>query len=241
MRCNHAGLLLAFGRSGLPGKRMFLLVKNVLTPAEIDEIRRLAKLVKFIDGRASNPHNLAKHNLQADGTQPDSQKASHIAGTAIAGNEEIKNFAFPKRIATPLLSRYAPGMKYGAHADAPFLPLPNGPLRSDVSGTLFIGDPGSYEGGELRIHIGSEQVTIKGEPGSMFLYPSTTLHEVMPVTQGERLAMFTFMESVIADQMQRELLYELNEVHALEGLTMKWENRTRLQFVMSNLQRMWAR
>jgi len=219
---------------------MFLLVKNVLTPAETDEVLRLSKLVKFIDGRASNPHNLAKHNLQADTTQPESQKASHIAGAAIAGNEEIKNFAFPKRIATPLLSRYAPGMKYGAHADAPYLPLPNGPLRSDVSGTLFIGDPATYEGGELRIHIGSEQVTIKGEPGSMILYPSTTLHEVMPVTQGERLAMFTFMESFIPNQIHRDLVYTLNEVNALEGFNISWENRTRLQYVSASLHRMWA-
>ena len=174
-------------------------------------------------------------------SQGDAQKASQIAGAAITRNEEVQNFAFPKRIATPLLSRYEPGMKYGAHTDAPFLSLPTAPLRSDVSATLFIGDPASYDGGELVIHMGSEKVAIKGDPGSMIVYPSTTLHEVSPVTRGERLAMFTFMESVIADPFHRELLYELGEVHALEGLTMKWENRTRLQFVMSNLHRMWAR
>jgi PKHD-type hydroxylase len=219
---------------------MFLLIKDLLSAAEVEQIRQLAKSVRFVDGRASNPHNIAKHNLQADLSQAEAQKVSQIAGAAVAANEEVKNFAFPKRIATPLLSRYEPGMKYGVHTDAAFLPLPNSPMRSDVSATLFIGDPASYDGGELIIHIGSERVTIKGEPGSMILYPSTTLHEVNPVTRGERLALFTFMESVIADQMQRELLYMLNEVHALEGLTMKWENRTRLQFVMANLQRMWA-
>jgi PKHD-type hydroxylase len=220
---------------------MFLLIKDLLTPAEVEQIRQLAKSVRFVDGRASNPHNVAKHNLQADMSQGDAQKASQIAGAAVARNDQVQNFAFPKRIATPLLSRYEPGMKYGAHTDAPFLPLPTAPLRSDVSATLFIGDPASYDGGELVIHMGSEKVAIKGDPGAMIVYPSTTLHEVNPVTRGERLAMFTFMESVIPDQMQRELLYELNEVHALEGLTMKWENRTRLQFVMSNLHRMWAR
>jgi PKHD-type hydroxylase len=220
---------------------MFLLIKDLLTPAEVDQIRQLASNVRFMDGRASNPHNTAKHNLQADMSQPDAQKASQIAGAAVARNAEVQNFAFPKRIATPLLSRYEPGMKYGAHTDAPFLPMPTSALRSDVSATLFIGDPAGYDGGELVIHMGSETVAIKGDPGSMIVYPSTTLHEVNPVTRGERLAMFTFMESVIPDQRHRELLYELNEVHALEGLTMKWENRTRLQFVMSNLHRMWAR
>lgn len=220
---------------------MFLLVKDVLTPAEVAQVRALAQNIRFIDGRASNPHNTTKNNLQADLANPDAQKASQIAGAAIAANEEVKNFAFPKRIAAPLLSRYEVGMTYGAHADAPYLPLPSGPLRSDVSATLFLGDPASYDGGELVINLGSEKVTIKGEPGSMIVYPSTTLHEVAPVTRGERLAFFTFIESVIPDQQQRELLYQLYEVHALEGLKMEWDNRVRLQYVAGALHRMWAR
>jgi PKHD-type hydroxylase len=220
---------------------MFLLVKNVLSPGEVEEVRRLASSVRFVDGRASNPHNLAKNNLQADMGSAEAQKASHIAGAAIAANEEVKNFAFPKRIATPLLSRYEIGMTYGAHADAPYLQLPAGPLRSDVSATLFLGDPASYDGGELVINLGSEKITIKGESGSMIVYPSTTLHEVNPVTRGERLAFFTFMESFIPDQQQRELLYQLYEVHALEGLKMDWQNRSRLQYVTSALHRMWSR
>ncbi|HEY2068188.1 MAG TPA: Fe2+-dependent dioxygenase [Rhizomicrobium sp.] len=220
---------------------MFLLVKNLLSPAEVEQIRQGAKSVRFIDGRASNPHNVAKQNLQADMSNTEAQRCSQIAGNAIMRNEEVKNFAFPKRIATPLLSRYEPGMKYGTHTDSAFLPLPTGPMRSDVSATLFIGDPATYDGGRLVIHQGSERVEINPEPGAMIVYPSTTLHEVTPVTRGERLAMFTFMESNIPDQMHRELLYQLNEVHALEGLTMKWENRTRLQFVAANLERMWSK
>jgi PKHD-type hydroxylase len=131
-------------------------------------------------------------------------------------------------------------MKYGAHADAPFLPLPNGPLRSDVSGTIWIADPLSYEGGELTIHLGTEKISVKGEPGSMVVYPSTTLHEVTPVTHGERLVMITFIESVVSEQVDRDLLYTLNEVHALEGLKMDWQNRTRLQYVIASLHRRWA-
>ena len=219
---------------------MFLFVKDVLTPAEIEQIRQLAQAIRFVDGRQSNPHNLAKKNLQADPGQAESARAGQIAGTAIARNEEIRNFAFPKRIATPLLSRYEPGMNYGPHADAPFLQLPNGPMRSDISATLFIGDPASYEGGELVIHLGNERHRFKGEPGAMIIYPSTTLHEVAPVTSGQRLSMFTFMESSIPNQMNRELLYALNEVSALEGFNIAWENRTRLQFVIANLHRMWA-
>ncbi|HSM97249.1 MAG TPA: Fe2+-dependent dioxygenase [Rhizomicrobium sp.] len=220
---------------------MFLLVKNVLSPAEIDQVRQLARSIRFMDGRASNPNNLAKKNLQADMSGAEAQKASQIVGAAIAANEEVRNFAFPKRIATPLLSRYEPGMTYGVHSDAAYLPLPNGPLRSDVSATLFIGDPATYDGGDLRIHLGTQTVTIKGNPGEMIVYPSNTLHEVVPVTRGERLAFFTFMESTIPNHVERDLLYTLNEVYALEGLKMDWENRTRLQYVSSNLTKMWSR
>jgi PKHD-type hydroxylase len=220
---------------------MFLLVKNVLTPDEVEQIRQIAKTVRFVEGRLSNPHNLAKNNLQADISQPEAAKAAQIAGAAMARSEEIRNFVFPKRVASPLLARYQPGMTYGVHADSPFLPLPSGPLRSDVSGTLYIADPSTYEGGELVIHLGSERVTVKGEPGSIVVYPSTTLHEVAPVTSGERLVMITFIESVVPDQTERELLYTLNEVHALEGLNMTWENRTRLQFVIASLHRKWSK
>ena len=219
---------------------MFLNVKDVLTPSEVAQIRQIAKSVRFLDGRASNPHNLAKDNLQMDITQPEALRASNIAGAAIARNEELKNFVFPKRIASPLLARYEPGMKYGTHADAPFIPLPTAPLRSDVSGTVWIADPSTYEGGELVIHLGSEAVSVKGEPGAMVVYPSTTLHEVKPVTSGQRLVLITFIESVISDQVERELLWQLNEVHALEGLKMEWETRTRLQYVIASLHRRWA-
>ena len=75
----------------------------------------------------------------------------------------------------------------------------------------------------------------------MIIYPSTTLHEVAPVTEGRRLSLFTFIESTVPDQQQRELLYLVNEVHALEGFNIRPENRTRLQFIASCLHRMWAR
>jgi PKHD-type hydroxylase len=220
---------------------MFLRVKNVLTQTEVGQILQLSEKLRFVDGRQSNPHNTAKHNLQVDQAQPDAVKLTQIAAGAVGRNEEIRNFSFPRRIAAPLLSRYEPGMTYGVHADAPYLPLPGGPLRSDVSGTLFLEDPASYSGGELVIHLGTERVAIKCAPGEMIIYPSTTLHEVAPVTQGRRLALFTFIESVIPDHVQRELLYLVNEVHALEGFKVSPENRTRLQYVAACLHRMWSR
>jgi len=219
---------------------MFLLLKDVLSPAEVAQIRDIAGRVRFVDGRVSNPHNTAKNNLQADSAQPEANRASQIAGAAIARSAEFKDFAFPKRVAPPLLSRYEPGMTYGPHTDAPTMPMVPAPLRADVSATLFIAEPSSYDGGELTIHLGTERVVVKGEPGSMIVYPSSTIHEVLPVTRGARLAMFTFIESTVPNPVHRDLLYQLGEVHALEGLKMDWQNRTRIQHVMANLQRMWT-
>jgi PKHD-type hydroxylase len=221
---------------------MFLQVENLLAPGEVQTIAEIARQAKFIDGRLSNPHNIAKDNVIADvANDPLARQAAQIALTAFQRSEEARNFVFPSRVALPTLLRYDPGMKYGAHVDAAFLPVGPQPLRSDVSCTFFISNPGDYQGGELVIHLGTEVTRIKGNAGSAVLYPSTRIHQVTPVTAGARTVMITFIESQIADEMQRELLYTLNEVRALEGLKMDWRNRTQLEYVSANLLRMWSR
>jgi PKHD-type hydroxylase len=220
---------------------MFLQIPDLLSPAEVQAIGQLARQVKYIDGKRSNPHNVAKQNVIADVGDPMSQKASQMALAALQRSEQAINFVFPRRVPAPTLSRYAAGMKYGAHTDAAFLPLAPEPLRSDVSCTIFISKPEEYQGGELLIHLGTEAVGIKGAAGSAIFYPSTTLHEVVPVSAGERIVMITFIESQIPDQLERELLYTLGEVRALEGLKMEWQNRTQLEFVIANLHPMWSR
>ena len=97
-----------------------------------------------------------------------------------------------------------------------------------------------YEGGELKIHLGDKSISVKGDAGSAVMYPSTTIHEVMPVTRGERLVAITFIESQIIDEQKRDLLYTLNEVAALEGYNMSWDNRMLLQHVSASLHRMWS-
>lgn len=220
---------------------MFLQVENLLAPAEVQAIAEIAREAKFIDGRLSNPHNVTKDNVIGDSNDPLARKAGQIALAALQRSEEARNFSFPQRVAVPTLLRYDPGMKYGAHVDAAFLPLGPQPMRSDVSCTLFIASPADYQGGELVIHLGTEITRIKGNAGSAVFYPSTRLHQVTPVSSGARLVMITFIESQIPDEMQRELLYTLNEVRALEGLKMNWHNRTQLEYVSANLLRMWSR
>lgn len=220
---------------------MFLQIDDLLTQAEVATLTELSRRTKFISGRASNPHNTSKNNVIQDPADPAGQQASQIALAAIQRSEQARNFVFPRRIAIPTFLRYGAGMTYGAHVDAAFMSLSGQLLRSDVSCTIFITDPASYQGGELTIYLGTEAIHVRGRPGSAIFYPSTTLHEVPPVTSGERLVMITFIESQIPDQMQRDLLYTLNEVKALEGLKMDWSNRTSLEYVVSNLLRMWSR
>lgn len=220
---------------------MFLDIKNLLSVQDVARLTAIAKDLRFVDGRVTNPANTTKQNLQADYADPKYAESVQILQAAIGRSEEFMNFAMPKRIAPPLLSRYEPGMKYGAHADSAIIQIPNARIRSDLSCTIFIAAPAAYDGGELSIISGNRTLTFKGDPGDAIVYPSTTMHEVKPVRSGQRLVAITFIESLIADQHQRLQVYELNEVAALEGLNMKWENRVRLDVVRQNLMRMWAK
>jgi PKHD-type hydroxylase len=220
---------------------MFLHIENFLEPAEVTAIAELARSAKFIDGKLSNPHNLTKDNVIADNTDPVARKAAQIAMTALQRCEEARDFVFPKRVALPTLLRYDPGMKYGPHIDAAFMQVGAEPLRSDIACTMFISAPAEYEGGELVVHLGTEMVRIKGKAGAAIFYPSTSVHQVVPVSAGSRLVLITFIESQIPDAAQRDLLYSLGEVKALEGLKMDWRNRTQLEYVIANLLRMWSR
>jgi PKHD-type hydroxylase len=219
---------------------MFLKIRDLLNAPEIARLAALSRELHFVDGRASNPANVTKNNLQADAADPKFAESARIVGNAFARSREFADFAMPRRVAPPLMCRYEPGMKYGAHADAAILQIGNDRLRSDLSCTVFIGDPATYEGGELVIVAGNQSLPFKEAPGTAIVYPSTTLHEVVPVRTGQRLVSITFIESFIADQHRRMQVYELNEIAALEGNTMHWESRVRLDVVRQNLMRMWS-
>lgn len=220
---------------------MFLELKALLSAGELERLNALGRELKFVDGRLSNPANTSKENLQADHAAPGYAESVQIVATAFHRSREFRDFAFPKRIAPPLLCRYEVGMKYGAHADTAYMQVNNSNFQSDLSATVFIAEPAQYEGGELVIHLGTRAVVFKGAAGDAIVYPSTTLHEVRPVRAGSRLVSITFIESHIADEHQRTQLYELNEIAALEGLNMRWENRVRLETVRQNLLRLWGR
>ena len=214
-------------------------VLQILTDAEVEQCRKIAASAPFVDGRISNPHNTAKANEQLHDPAA-YQKSSELLKQAMVRSEEFREFAFPIAMAPPMMTRYRPSMRYGAHADAAFIQLPGATIRSDLSCTIFLNDPKDYEGGALRIRIGDAELTFKLPPGEAIVYPSDTLHEVEPVTKGERLVAITFIQSRVQDPFRRNLLFELNEVAALEGLKMDPANFNRLQLVQQNLLRYWG-
>lgn len=214
-------------------------VLQLLTADEVAECRRIAAAGSFVEGRISNPHNRAKQNLQLHDGQA-YQRSASLLRDAMLRSAEFREFCFPAQLAPPLLTRYGPGMHYGMHADAAYLELPGGTLRSDISCTIFLSDLDSYDGGALHVRSGDQDIRFRLPPGQAILYPSTMLHEVEPVTRGERLVAITFIQSRVAEPAKRELLFELNEVAALEGLTMQPENYARLQVVQANLQRLFG-
>jgi len=205
---------------------MFLEINDFLTPSEVARLRDLATRVTFVDGRISNPHNQAKKNLQASESDPLYAESSRIVADAFARSGPFRDFAFPAEV---------------AHADTSHMRFGNQVRRSDLSATVWLNPPQDYDGGELVVHLGTRPVVIKGQPGSVVVYPSTQLHEVTPIRRGQRLVSITFIESMIPDEFLRTQLYELNEVAALEGLKMDWSSRVRLEAVKNNLLRLWSR
>jgi len=214
-------------------------VLQILNPEEVAECRRIAAAAPFIDGRVSNPHNTAKQNEQLH-DQSAYQQSSELLRQAMLRSAEFLEFAFPVAFAPPMMTRYGPGMKYGAHADAAFIQLPGATIRSDLSSTIFLNDPTDYDGGELHIRLGDADLMFKLKPGEAIVYPSDSLHQVVPVTKGERLVAITFIQSRIQDPFRRNMLFELNEVAALEGLKMDPDNFSRLQLIQQNLLRYWS-
>ena len=218
---------------------MFRLIPDVLTSAEIDRLRTLAAESTFIDGKISAAGSTVKNNLRV-GDDGALRLSAQIMADALFRNEDFRVFAFPKTISMPLLTRYDQGMHYGIHVDSAFMPAGERQLRSDLSCTIFISDESDYEGGALRIGLGSIDTRIRGKAGSAIVYPSTTIHEVEPVTAGSRLIGLVFIESRIANSEQREWLSELFEIGAIAGEKMDIATYTRLQRVQENLMRYWG-
>jgi PKHD-type hydroxylase len=185
---------------------MILAIADVLSAGDVQEVRSGLATATFLDGRATAGWSarLVKSNLQAS-MSPDVERVRALVEARLADHPVFTLAVRPRTILGPLFSRYQPGHAYGAHVDDALM----GGVRSDVSFTLFLSEPESYEGGELVIDSTSGEEAFKLASGSVVTYPATTLHRVAPVTRGERLAAAGWVRSYIRDASRRELLFDL--------------------------------
>jgi len=190
---------------------MLLHIPGVLNREELEAVVRTLHQSEFIDGRrtAGSAAKNVKNNMELDRSAPQKDTLAQIVMTGLYRSDAFRNGAMPLKVSTPIFSRYTAGMAYGTHIDDPV--MGGGPYyRTDVSFTVFLSDPESYEGGELTVITPFGEQQVKLPAGDAVVYPSGTLHRVAEVTAGERLVALGWLQSQVRDPAQRELLYNLN-------------------------------
>jgi PKHD-type hydroxylase len=185
----------------------------------------------------------AKNNLQLPEESPEARRLGDEILTALGKSSLFFSAALPARIFPPLFNCYQGGRSFGVHVDNAIRQVPGTPvkLRTDISMTLFLSEPDEYEGGELIVEDTYGAHSIKLPAGDMVLYPSTSLHRVTPVTQGRRLASFFWLQSMIASDERRSLLFDLDI--AIQKLRAKMDDSpevVQLTNIYHNLVRQWA-
>jgi PKHD-type hydroxylase len=220
---------------------MFFTIPDVLNPADIETVRRKAAALTWHDGKATagRTAKAVKANLQADLKTGPGRGLHDFLLKAISGQSMVHAVARPKRFSRLLLSRTEDGGHYGFHVDNAIMGRDGESLRTDLSFTLFLSDPASYEGGELCLSTSAGEFETKPEAGTLILYPSGAVHQVRAVTSGQRLACVGWIESRIQRADQREILTDLEALRAALSRT-DTEKRLILDKTISNMIRMWA-
>lgn len=193
---------------------MLLTIDNVLTEEELAAAQKLLAESAWVSGLVTAGTQAAKvkNNQQLSENAPQMATLRRLVLGALNRNALFFTATLPKKIMPPFFNRYSGATNhYGFHVDNAMRILPEGGyVRADVSATLFLSDPQTYDGGELVINDTFGQQNIKLQAGSMVIYPSSSVHQVTPVTRGERVACFMFIQSMVRDPNQRRLLYEMD-------------------------------
>ncbi|MBB3034878.1 Fe2+-dependent dioxygenase [Alteriqipengyuania lutimaris] len=222
----------------------------ILTIAAIeseDDLARIDALVAQLvwrDGArtAGASARAVKQNEQADMTGKAGRELGAMVLSAIEEHPVVRAAARPRRMSNILVSKTRDGGHYGPHVDNAMMRKGAAKLRSDISFTLFLAPPDTYEGGELTIHSAGSTQSVKGERGQLVLYPSSSIHEVRPVTSGERIVCVGWIESLLPDPSQRELLFDLENLRTTmrRSLPANSAEMLTLDKSIANLLRMWA-
>lgn len=225
---------------------MLICIPNVLSREQVAHCRAQLEVAAWVDGKitAGGQAATAKHNLQLPQDSAIAREIGEAILEALAHNARFVSAALPMKIFPPMFNRYEDGGNFGIHIDNAirYVPGTTVRVRTDVSATLFLTEPETYDGGELVIEDSFGAQAIKLAAGDMALYPSTSLHQVRTVTRGVRLAAFFWLQSMVRDDGQRTLLYDLDQsIQELSAeLGVGHPQTIRLAGVYHNLIRRWA-
>lgn len=217
---------------------MQVFIENLLDTHQLNAIVAALDDLLFESGQktAGSVAKQVKQNQQANSDAIEIKGASALVQKALLANSVFNAAAIPKAFAKILFNKYQTGEHYGFHVDNPLI----ADLRTDLSFTLFLSDPDSYQGGELVIRGHSGDQAIKLSKGSLALYPSSSLHAVTPVTAGSRLAAVGWVQSRVRSSEHRELLFDVeNTLSQMPQTDENTEARLSLIKVKSNLARLW--
>lgn len=220
-------------------------VPDVLTQDQVCDIRSQLDAADWVDGRATVGEQgaLVKRNRQLTETSPLALQLGRTILEALKRNPLFFSAALPLRIVPPLFNRYEGGENYGMHVDGAIRAVPGSPdpLRTDLSCTLFLCNPEEYEGGELTVADTYGLHDVKLPAGDLILYPSSSLHRVELVTSGARVCSFFWVQSMVRDDRQRAMLFELDTtIQKLRGVHGETDEAVALTSHYHNLLRMWA-
>jgi PKHD-type hydroxylase len=220
-----------------------LLIKNVLNSEQLARLLLVLEKIDYVDGaRTAGPDaKEVKVNLQAKKKDPNSQAARLAVCEVLVKNPDFQSYAQPRQIGPMLFSRYKKGMKYGKHVDNAIMQAGSGQMRTDLSFTIFLSDPESYGGGELKITTFGNGELVKADRGDMVIYPSGSLHEVLEVTSGVREVAVGWVQSFIKNTEERQVMFDISRAQSAmwkkEGKTEEYDLLSRAR---TNLMRMWA-
>jgi PKHD-type hydroxylase len=219
-------------------------VRNMLTPAELQSVREGLARASWVAGAgtAGGAARAVKHNQQVDLASPAYEHVAETVRVAFMRNATLRTALLPVNLTGIMFNRYGQGMQYGPHVDSPLMGTMGNLLRADIAITLFLSDPGSYQGGELTVEEGGGKHTcFKEDAGTAVAYPANSIHHVTPVTSGVREAAVIWVQSLVRDAAKRQLLWDLERaqraIYEQQGRTETFEAVHRSQ---TNLLRMWA-
>jgi PKHD-type hydroxylase len=220
-------------------------IPDILSSNQLAEVRKALATAEWIDGRVTAGHRSerVKNNLQLPERHPIARQLGTMILTELERNPLFVSSALPLKIVPPLFNRYEGGQHYGDHVDGAIRPVTGTLLRvrTDLSATLFLSSPNDYDGGELVITDSFGTHRVKLPAGDLILYPGTSLHRVEPVTRGVRFASFFWIESMVREDSQRQLLFDLDTaIQRLAATVPEHQAIDPLLNVYHNLLRHWA-